>query len=476
LTTAFLSVPDVIAATGGKISSGGDFIRDGLSGVSTDSRKTRPGEIFFALAGPNYDGHSFLHEAIKKGSSCAVVQRAGGTPPPPGFCLITVADTLRALGDLARFVRKRSGLPLVAISGTSGKTTTKEMASLILKKRNALKTEGNLNNLIGLPLTLLNVRPGHGAIVVELGISVVGEMERLGEIASPDVALITNAGPGHLETLRDVETVAREKCELFAALGPAGHAVVNIDDPWIVRASAEVFRRKKPAGIVTFSVAEKADVRLKEASFDGPASVDAVFLVRGRAVPVKLKAHGMMNLKNATAAVAATLPLGVTDEEISDGLSSFAPRPGRGLIETINGVVLIDDTYNANPDSMRAAGEVLGRAPGKKIALLGDMLELGAKSGELHAQVGGYMAGKADVIIAVGRFAEFVMEGAIGKGARPESVFAFADKKDGAKKAMERLEPGSALLVKGSRGMAMETALEEIRAFCGNLDEGRGAR
>ncbi|MEE8575102.1 MAG: UDP-N-acetylmuramoyl-tripeptide--D-alanyl-D-alanine ligase [Thermodesulfobacteriota bacterium] len=462
-----LTVKEIINATGGKF-GGGDKEKE-FTGISIDSRTIKTGDVFFALKGPNYDGHSFLQEVIKKGSSGAVVHRTGGKlppPPPPGFSLISVDDTLRAIGDLAAYVRNSCGVSLLAIGGTSGKTTTKDMASLILKKRNVLKTEGNMNNLVGLPLTLLGLTDENETAVVELGISEEGEMSRLTEICSPDVALLTNIGRGHLETLGSIEMVASEKGKIYNGLGPDGVRVVNLDDPWVVRVAEEAYKKGVSGERVTYSVKGSADVSLKEVRSSDVFITDVVFDVRGTGVPVTFKAPGGVNIQNAAAAIAASLPFGVDYDEITDGLAGFTAAPGRMEVMSAVGVTLLDDTYNANPESVKAAVDTLCLASGRKIAVLGEMLELGDDAEDMHAEVGRYMAGKgASVLIAVGSFADFAVDGAIGAGMDQDLVFAYKDKKDAAIKLIELVGRGDTVLVKGSRSTAMEEVATELKKF-----------
>jgi UDP-N-acetylmuramoyl-tripeptide--D-alanyl-D-alanine ligase len=365
-------IRDILKATGGRLlqGPGGGSIK----GISADTRTIRQGEIFFALKGPRFDGHSFLGDVVSKGASGAVVEEEiKGLPS--SLNVILVEDTIKALGDLAFYVRAAHSIPLVAVSGSSGKTTTKEMiASVLGIKRTVLKTEGNRNNTIGLPLTLFGLNNVHDAAVVELGISELGEMKRLAQICRPDVAVITNIGRGHLETLGTVEGVAKAKGELFTSLSPGAVRVVNLDDPMVMKVSK-----------------------------DG---------VRGEHLSVRFRSPLVCNVYNGAAAIAATLPLSPKTEEIVDGLNSFSTLRGRMELVMVGGLTVLDDTYNANPESMAAALETLGKlaaqkTAGRPVAVLGDMLELGEGSTDAHREVG-RTAGRLglDVLIVVGQWAD----------------------------------------------------------------------
>jgi UDP-N-acetylmuramoyl-tripeptide--D-alanyl-D-alanine ligase len=460
-------IRDILKATGGRLlqGPGGGSIK----GISADTRTIRQGEIFFALKGPRFDGHSFLGDVVSKGASGAVVEEEiKGLPS--SLNVILVEDTIKALGDLAFYVRAAHSIPLVAVSGSSGKTTTKEMiASVLGIKRTVLKTEGNRNNTIGLPLTLFGLNNVHDAAVVELGISELGEMKRLAQICRPDVAVITNIGRGHLETLGTVEGVAKAKGELFTSLSPAAVRVVNLDDPMVVKVSEETEAMSKSTKKVTFGSIQGADVHIKDFSLEGPDDLKVNYGVRGEHLSVRFRSPLVCNVYNGAAAIAATLPLSPKTEEIVDGLNSFSTLRGRMELVMVGGLTVLDDTYNANPESMAAALETLGRLAGTKaamrpVAVLGDMLELGEGSTDAHREVG-RTAGRLglDVLIAVGQWADVVRQGALESGMNEENVHCFNHKTPALSAMKVLLGEGDVVLVKGSRATAMEEIIEGLK-------------
>ncbi|MFQ5735350.1 MAG: UDP-N-acetylmuramoyl-tripeptide--D-alanyl-D-alanine ligase [Thermodesulfobacteriota bacterium] len=438
------------AGRGGRLIRGGDAV---AGGVVTDSRKECRGAVFFALRGPNFDGHRFIADAFARGAVAAVVDEKGAAAQPACAAIIEVDDTLSALGSLAAFVRRGFAGPVVAVSGSAGKTTTKDMtASILGRSRKVLKTEGNRNNLIGLPLTLFGLDGSHGAAVVELGISEPGEMERLAAIARPDVALITNIGRGHLEGLGSLEGVARAKAPLFGCLEEKGVMVVNLDDPWVVSIAGTM------RNAVTYSLKGAADVRVRRCTEAGLAGTTVTYVVRGRDVTVRLSAPGLVNVMNGVAAIAASLPLGAGEKDVEEGLGSFVPAKGR--MEVIRaggagGVAVLDDTYNANPESVAAALDTLRKAGGRKVAVLGDMLELGPSSRDEHREAG-RLAGTLgiEVVVAVGSYAADLLEGAASAGAR--EVYGFNSREEAAAALGGLIKRGDTVLVKGSRAVGLE--------------------
>ncbi|MBI5286331.1 MAG: UDP-N-acetylmuramoyl-tripeptide--D-alanyl-D-alanine ligase [Deltaproteobacteria bacterium] len=458
-----LKIKDVVAATGGSIVSG-----DGMgeiTGVSTDSRTIMPGELFFALKGSRFDGHSFVIEVAKKGAIGAVVNEWSVVSgqwlgfPSPGFNLISVNDALQALGKLANFWRQIHPVPLIAVGGSCGKTTTKEMiASILQVSRVVLKTEGNLNNLIGLPLTLFGLNNVHRAVVVELGISKPGEMKRLVDICRPDVAVLTNIGEAHLSSLGGIEGVASAKGELFQGLTDQGVAVVNLDDPWIVKIAEGIKIRK-----VTYSLRKRADVFMKGYSQEGLDRLRATFVVGGEISTITFKGFGVHNLQNAAASISACLPLGVDRGDMKEGLSRFQPLDGRMKTTGLGGVTLIDDTYNANPTSTEASLKTLTSISGRRIAVLGDMLELGEVSLGAHRRIGGLCHSLGiDILFLIGDFKSDVAQGAIEAGMGEECIHLCNSRDEVTTLLAGTLKEGDVVLVKGSRAMGMEEIVEKL--------------
>jgi UDP-N-acetylmuramoyl-tripeptide--D-alanyl-D-alanine ligase len=449
-------VRTVAAATGGQILHNGADVP--LHGVSTDSRTLQAGDLFIPLRGERFDGHDYLNQAVRHGAAACLSEEvvAGLTIP-----VIQVRDTLQALGDLAHAVRQRFSGPVIGITGTSGKTTTKEMLAAILARTGSgLKSAGNFNNLVGVPLTLFGLRPVHCWAVIEMGMSARGEIARLAQIAAPQVGIITNVGAGHLEKLGGISGVARAKGELFIHLPAGGTAIVNADDPQIGQLPlANGVRR------LLFGTGTDAQVRATAiAAADGVVSF--TLHLPGAEAPVLLPLPGRHNVQNALAAAAAAWALEVPMDDIVAGLAEFKPCPGRmELIELPGDLLVLEDSYNANPLSMRAALDTLddlGR-PGRRIAVLGDMLELGQAARELHFEVGTLVARQADWLFTLGELAREIAAGAEANGLAAERIVTSDTVGELLDRLRPILRPGDRLLIKGSRGMRMERVSALLR-------------
>ena len=429
-----------------------------FTSVGTDSRNVEPGELFIALRGIHFDAHQYLGAAHAAGAVAAMVDVTGAAQAPAALPLITVNDTHKGLTQLAYAWRSRFTGPLVGLTGSSGKTTVKEMLAGILREaaddaKNALlATRGNLNNEIGVPLTLLELRAEHRCAVIEMGMNHAGEISRLTRLARPDVALITNAGRAHIEHLGSEEAIARAKGEIFEGLASNGVAVINSDDKhaalW-----RELCNKNK---CLSFGLDHPADVgaRYELRALDSDIQIDTP----AGAVSVTLRAPGLHNVCNALAACAAAFALEVPPTAIASGLSRYIGVKGR-LQRTLAhaGATLIDDTYNANPESMRAAIDVLARAPGRRLLVLGDMGELGARAAACHTETGEYArAAGIEQLYALGELSANTVAG-FGTGARhfPRIEEMLADIEN-------ILAPDMTVLVKGSRFMQMERV---VKAF-----------
>jgi UDP-N-acetylmuramoyl-tripeptide--D-alanyl-D-alanine ligase len=451
-----------------------------VQGVSTDTRRLGAGSCFVALAGERFDAHDFLAQAKAAGAACAVVNEGrlsslspaggkGGLPPARGegrgegaFPLLAVRDTLQALGMLARFHRRRFTIPVVGVTGSNGKTTTREMVGLILRTRGpALKTEGNLNNEVGVPLTLLGLRPEHQRAVIEMGMNHPGEIARLAELAEPQVGVVTMAGAGHVEHFGgEVDGVADAKAELYFALPRSGIAVANADD-------ARMLRRAQASGraLLTFAHGRgrKGDVLVLDVLEHGPAGLRFTLGLGQKEVEIRLPLVGLHNAANAAAAAAAAMALGFSDKEIAQGLAEVQPVGRRLRVEALpGGVTLVDDCYNANPASMAAALATLGTlaARGRAVAVLGDMLELGPLEEEAHRALGETSAHVVAHLAAFGprsrRTAEAARAAGLGDVFHTEDLAALVSH------LRERLAPGDVLLVKGSRGNHLERLVQAL--------------
>jgi len=445
---------EVLAATGAHATA---TVPAPFEGVSTDSRTLGPGALFVALRGERFDAHAFLSEVAARGAAGAVVQT--GHPRavvPPRFPLYEVPDTLQALGALGRAHRRRFRLPLGAIGGSNGKTTTKEMLGAILGVRGpALKTEGNLNNEVGLPLTLFRLRPEHVAGVVELGMNHPGEMARLTALAEPDAALITTIQPEHLEGLGTLEGVADAEGELFAGLGERAAAVVNLDDPHVVRQGARAGGRR-----LGFGRAAGAEVRLVASAPQGKSGLRLIIEAGGHRWPVSLGFVGEHNALNAAGAFALASALGYRPEECVRGLEAARPYARRlNVLEAPGGFTVVDDSYNANPASMAAALETARTlaAGGRVVAVIGDMLELGPGEQEEHRALGARVSQIAGLAAFLGPRSAWAAEAASSiESARFLEVEPLWDW------LRPRLRPGDLVLVKGSRGMRLERMVEKL--------------
>lgn len=460
-----LSAGEILEATGGTALRGGT----GWScrGISTDTRTLRAGNLFIALPGENFDGHDCLAAAAAKGAAGLLIRTdrlenlAAGTGGVPA---IGVPDTLRGLGAIAHAWRMRFAIPLVAITGSSGKTTTKEMiAAIAARSRHILKTEGNLNNLIGLPQTLLGLNEGHDLAIVEMGTNTPGEIVRLAAIAAPDIGLITNIGPAHLEGLGSIEAVREEKGALFGVMAGRGTALINADDPHIA-VIAERWQGKR----VTFGLATDAEVTARRIEPAGAGGVRFTLVIDGIGIPVRLPACGTHNVRNALAAAAASGALGFDRQAIAEGLAAFRPVPGRMEVRRLaNGAYLVIDAYNANPASMREALLTLQglKGAGSAVAILGDMLELGGEAHELHKGVGAILAQTGvDRLFLKGTLSRSTAAGALQKGFPEERIAFFNEPEEVIASLRTQLKKDDWILIKGSRKMKMEAVAEAVIA------------
>jgi UDP-N-acetylmuramoyl-tripeptide--D-alanyl-D-alanine ligase len=469
-----ITVKEILDPIGGAVISG--VPETILTGISTDSRTTREGELFWALVGETYDGHDFALKAIEKEAAAIVVERewihsqgAGKGLDSvqsrlPDLAVISVDDTLKALGDLAAWWRRRHTLKVVAITGSSGKTTTKEMTAGILELgHRTLKNQGNFNNLIGLPLTLLGLTQNHEFAVLEMGMNHPGEIARLTEIADPDVGVILNVGMAHLEGLSDLDGVARAKTEMMDKMSSKGLMILNGDDAFLM-GRASLFSKRK----ITFGLGKENDVRATGIKDNGPQGTRFSLEYRGNTWPVHVKAPGFHHLKNALAAAAVALSLDESAENIIKGLATFSAIRGRfEVIALDGGILLVDDTYNANPSSLGAAVESVGslvRQGGGMIVGLGEMLELGDAAVHAHREAGRKVAaGGASWFFAIGAHARDMVESARTAG-MPEDRLKIVETHDEMVREIGNvMSEGDLIFLKGSRKMHLEKVVEGLR-------------
>jgi UDP-N-acetylmuramoyl-tripeptide--D-alanyl-D-alanine ligase len=460
-----MSIPfrarDALRWTGGELVRGpADAV---LRGVSIDTRTLEAGELFVAIAGPHHDGHDHLGQALARGAAGGMLAR--GRPLPAGLPaelpLVAVDDTTRALGRLAAGHRAGFAGAVVAITGSNGKTTTKEMCAAILAVEGpCLRNPGNLNNQYGLPLTLLRRAPQDRFAVVELGMNHRGEIAALAEIARPGIGVVTNVGTAHVEHLGSRDEIAREKGDLLAALPAAGTAVIPADDAY---ADALVARTR--ARVLRFGRGPGADVRAEDARPEPEAFRFELRAPQGRA-RVRVAGLGETAVANALAASAAALAAGASLSAVAEGLARYRPVKGRLERRALAcGALLIDDSYNANPQSMEVALRLLAGCPGRRIAVLGDMGELGPTSEKAHREAGRLAAELGiELLFLLGERAERVAAGAREAGMDAARIRVGRSHEELAQRLREELAPGDSVLLKGSRSMRMERVADSLEA------------
>ena len=459
------SIVEVLQATGGRLLQGEEGIF--FQGVATDSRTVAEGELFIALKGNRFDGHHYALEALEKMAGGVMIEeekagdiRWNGYRPR---AVIAVKDTLHALGDLARDRRRKYNTPVVALTGSNGKTTTKEMISACLETTfPILKTRENFNNFVGLPLTLLNLTENERVVILEMGMNVPGEIRRLSEIAEPDVGLITNIHKVHLEGMGSIERLKEEKGELFQRMKKNGMIIVNRDDPHVVDLASR-FSGKR----ITFGIEHPADVMAKEIRLKPPEGISFTLKMEGEEVEMTLPLLGRHFIPNALSAIAVASLFGIEVKKAKEALESFHPFPMRmEIVPLEGGRTVINDAYNANPRSMELALETLAEVKGKgrAIAVLGDMLELGSFGEEAHQQLGQKVNElSTDFLLTLGEEAPVVVESAIRHGLAPERAMVVESHQEAISILKQIMREGDWVLVKGSRRMAMEKIVKGLK-------------
>ncbi len=428
-----------------------------FKGVSINSRTVSKGELFVCIKGERFDGHDFLPDVIEKKAGGIILSDLEKLPVESGPFVIQVPDTLKALQDLASFQRKRFPLQVVAVTGTNGKSTTKEMiASILATKFKTLKTQGNLNNHIGLPLTLLAREPSHQAGVLEMGMSAAGEIKRLAEIAQPDIGVITNISEGHLVQLKSLKDVQSAKGELFDALTHEGTAIVNADDPLVLEL-AQSLRAKT----VTFGIDQPADVRASEIESKDNLGFQFKVQLFEKTISVRLPYLGYCNIYNTLAALATGYSMGIQEEAMTRGLENYQRMSQRNEQIQHKGIDLINDAYNANPRSMSEALRTLDnyKTRGRRIFVIGDMLELGDRSIAAHQKLGEEIAqSKTNILLTLGELAGLSAKSALAGG--KIQILKCANHQEAAEFLIQEARSGDCVMFKGSRGAAIEKILQ----------------
>lgn len=448
-----MTLAHIAEAVGGKLCAATGREKEEIKGVVIDSRKVEKDYLFVATKGNKVDGHDFIPDVFAKGALAVICEK---TPDREFGPYILVKDSFQALKDMAAYYRSWLDIKVVGITGSVGKTSTKEfVASTLATHFQVLKTEGNFNNEIGLPLTVLKIKEDVEVAVLEMGISEFGEMHRLSAIAKPDICVITNIGQCHLENLGSRDGILKAKSEIFDFMNPDGSVCLNGEDDKLVTIS-EVYG-KKP---IFFGENSGQDIYVTDCVNHGLAGSDVTIHYGERKLDVHVPLPGKHMIYNAMAATAVAGLLGLSDEEICKGIASVQPVGGRSHIIQENNVTIIDDCYNANPVSMKAAIDLLCMADTRKVAILGDMYELGEKEAVMHEEVGSYAAYKnVDVIICVGKLSESTYRGAKDASGK---AFYFATKEELKEKMISLVQQGDTVLLKASHGMHFEELLPQL--------------
>ncbi len=442
------------------ISATGEFDHKAVAqAYSIDSRTVGEGEAFFAVKGERLDGHDFVEQALQKGAVAAVVRKDQLARFAVKMRLLAVDDTLVALQKLATAVRRMWAKPLVGVTGSAGKTTTKETIAHLLSIRfRVLKSEGNFNNHFGLPLMLLKLQPEHDIAVIEIGMSHVGEIAALAKIAQPEIGVVTNVAPVHLEFFKSVADIARAKYELVESLPATGTAILNADDEYVSQFGRD-FRGK----VVLYGLRASADVRAERIEPRGSEGSSFDLVAGGCREPVVLPLVGAHNIHNALAAAAVGLERGLTPSDIARALATMKPADKRGQVLQLGNITVINDCYNSNPKALESMVDALAGMPaGRRIVVAGEMLELGPNGEELHQKAGRHMAErKIDFLIGVRGLARPMVDSARSAGISAE----FFDTSEEAGEWLRReTRDGDVVLLKASRGVKLERALEAWRA------------
>ncbi len=468
---------EILKAARGTLISGAS--KEQFYGISTDSRLVSKGNIFVALQGEKFDGHDFLQKALDKGAAGVLVrdeQKIKQYGIKPEVAVIKVADTLAALGDLAHEWRKKFSIPVIGLTGSSGKTTTKEMmAAIIGQKKNVVKTEGNLNNLIGLPQTIFRINDKYELVILEMGTNARGEIKRLTQIAEPDIGMITNIGPAHLEGFGSIDGVREEKGDLFYNMDKNGIAIINLDDEH-VRIIADKWKGRR----ITFGMSSNADVSAKDIGKNSAKGMRFNLVIGAKMQKVEMKIVGIHHVYNALAAAAGARAVGINDEMILDGLKAFRPFRGRmEIIKLRNGAYLLDDSYNANPSSVREALMTLKdlKSHHNCYVFLGDMLELGTAADEMHRRIGMLIATiGVNALFLQGDFSAVTAAGAMEGGLPSQNIYFSSDSEENMNYLKKNLKKGDWILVKGSRRMKMEKIAVKIYEDFGSEKTGENSK
>ena len=436
---------DILAACGGEYVGDDSLLDTAVSDVVIDSRKATPGSLYVPIRGENHDGHAFIPAARENGAALVLSEQALDTPP-----YIHVNNTLAALQAIAKRYRELFSIPVVGLTGSAGKTSTKDIVAAALGAHySVLKTQGNLNNETGAPLTLFSLQPEHEVAVVEMGTNHFGEIDRISAMVQPDICLFTNIGYAHIENFGTREGIFRGKTEMLQHMRPGGRIVANGDDDYL----------SKLPGALLYGLSEHCAVRATEIEDFILDGMTFTANYAGQTQRVHVPALGLHSVYNALAAVSVGLLLDMPLDEIAAGIETYEPLPGRMNVKHTTLFTLVDDTYNANPTSVQASLDVLSKCPGRRVCILGDMRELGAESQRLHEQVGAYAAKLGlDLLLCVGADSRHLFESAVSIS--PELARYFATQEDLLAALPGLAQRGDTILVKASRGMHLEQTIQ----------------
>ena len=446
-----MSLKEIAAACGGQYFGEETKLDMEVTGVAIDSRKVADGYLFVPIKGARVDGHDFIPQVMEKGALCTLSERELENANHP---YILVSSSEQALKDIAEHYRKALDIKVVGVTGSVGKTSTKEMiASVLSQKYNVLKTAGNFNNEIGLPLTIFNIRDEHEVAVLEMGISDFGEMSRLAKVARPDICIITNIGLCHLENLIDRDGVLKAKTEMLAYKRPGAKVILNGDDDKLITVDGAQF----------FGLSTERDAYADNIHSLSLRGTTCTLHLGDNAIDVLIPIPGHHMVYNALAGAMVGLELGLTSEEIKAGIEALVPVSGRNNMIATDAFLIIDDCYNANPISTKASIDVLATADSRRVAILGDMFELGENEKELHRGVGEHAAEKEiDVLVCIGPLSKNTAEGAMGK---KTTVYHFETKADFLSKVESLLSKDDCILVKASHGMEFPEIVEKLQTI-----------
>ncbi len=454
-----LTVREIIIATGGVLLNGDEDTL--INGITIDSRKIDGNDLFIPLIGENFDGHKFIADSVKKGIKAILISKSEYAKKH-NVLTIQVNDTLKALQNIAKYYISKFNIPIIAVTGSTGKTSTKDLITSVLKQKyKTLSNIGNFNNHIGVPLTVFSLESDHEVAVIEMGMSNLGEIDLLADIVRPDIGVITNIGLSHIEHLKTQQNIMNAKMEIANYFNESSMIIVNGDDKYLKKINDTDLNYKKClVGLDKHNSIQ--GVNIKDMGIEG-TSFDIVY--EGNTYPFIVKAPGIHNVYNALCAFVVAITLGVSIQLIQKGISQYKSSHMRlNVFTTDKDIVIINDAYNASPDSMKAALSVLAKFNEKrKIAILGDMLEMGKYTEQGHYDIGCFAAENTDILITVGKSSKFIAKGAEDRGFEKSNIFVCTDNEQAKSKLNDLLKKGDTVLVKGSRGMKMEEIVEYIQ-------------